>query len=238
MKKSSTQNAVRTENPSKFPLVWNAEEWQFVILTAIRQQSPKRDHMLKIVREIAFNGIVFVLTVYDNWSQGTVGNRDHSFMWAEKRLAERYHGFAHTKEFVPQFEGFMWRVVGDSVHQVQQTLYRQIMDEFPLDFTIGQAVRTQFWSKNEGRVISICHPVGLDPYYEVQTADGRIVLEPAMYLQAAPELEAVLPPCKPRAPLTEMEIQDRLDTPSPEPDTRQHQALHYGWDDLNKYAIP
>ncbi len=99
-------------------------------------------------------------------------------------------------------------------------------------FHLRQAVRTEFWCRASGRVVSISQD-GPRYFYEVQTRSGRIVLEPEAYLTAAPELEATLPQCETRRPLTAREIEARMDTPDYDAGSSSAYCQWNGIDQLN-----
>jgi len=111
--------------------------------------------------------------------------------------------------------------------------YIEWIDALPEDdtpaseFHIGQAVHTRFWGDGTGRIVSVSLTDWNTWCYEVERRDGRIVIEPELFLRAAPELETTLPACTPRAALTSREIEARLDTPDEDPDALKERNFWY-----------
>lgn len=99
-------------------------------------------------------------------------------------------------------------------------------------FQLQQAVRTAFWCRASGRVVSISHN-GAHYFYEVETRSGRVVLEPETHLTAAPELDTVLPSCDVRPALSAREIEARMDTPDYDAGSSSAYCQWNGVDQLN-----
>lgn len=99
-------------------------------------------------------------------------------------------------------------------------------------FQLQQAVRTAFWGRYAGRIVSISHN-GVYYFYEVQLGSGRVVLEPETHLTAAPELDATLTPCETHRALTVREIESRMDTPDYDSGASSAYCQWNGIDQLN-----
>lgn len=99
-------------------------------------------------------------------------------------------------------------------------------------FQLQQAVRTAFWGRYAGRIVSISHN-GAHYFYEVQLDSGRVVLEPETHLTAAPELDTVLPSCDVRPALSAREIEARMDTPDYDAGSSSGYCQWNGIDQLN-----
>lgn len=96
------------------------------------------------------------------------------------------------------------------------------------NFQLQQAVHTRFWGDNVGRIASISLAASGRYWYEVETIDGKIVLEHELYLKAAPRYESALPMCALRPSLTPREIDARWDTPEENNDDRPRPFCWWG----------
>lgn len=100
-----------------FKLAWNADAWRQVVVWAARDAAPKSELMERRVTLLESAGVVWVVTIYDDWTQGVVGNTYHSFLWRE-RAWEQFRGFMHTRDYIEDYEGLTITVEGDTYEQV------------------------------------------------------------------------------------------------------------------------